>query len=133
MCEDTLDTGRNLTFTSVTELQSGAKHCSVNDGRSHFHCIKTENRRREIATVVGSVRTHSLRKQIDFLRNSAALPTWDVDLQALGYSKSCDKAEIQVHGPHSSTEDIVAELMFEFDDAFPREDDAHTLTIRVNL
>lgn len=133
MCEDTHDTGRNIIFTSVTQLASGRRHCDVNDGRKHWHYVKAENRRRETALVLGTVKTHSSQKQLDFIKGRATSPTWDVDFQALGQQESSDNAEIRVRTPHSSSEDIIADLTYEFDDALSSEQDGAKLTIRVNL
>lgn len=135
MCEDKNSPVKLLAVKSVTELMSGKKCCSVNNGSPHRHCIKAENQRREKVHIRGNVITRSNNKQLMFSNIGNAEEAWGVDLLAYGQCISIQSASIMVGRVHSKQEDIVANLEYRYDDPF-NPDRGYTrfsLTIPVTL
>jgi hypothetical protein len=82
MCEDSKNPVKLLVLTSISQLLSGTKCCSVNNGKPHVHCIKAENQRHEKIHIKGTVSTRSGSGQLSF--TLASTPQWDVDFFAYG-------------------------------------------------
>jgi hypothetical protein len=133
MCEDKAQPAKLLIVKSVTELTSGKKCCSVNNGRSHRHLIRAENQRREYVHIKGNVSTRSATKQFTFTHGLHTKDDWDVDFLAYGQQTSAQQAEIKIGAVHSPGEDIEALLEYAYDDPFGKVYQPFTLTIPVIL
>lgn len=133
MCEAKANPVKLLVLISITELTSGGKCCSVNNGRSHSHLIKAENQRREKIHIRGTVKTRSRVKQLMFNKMGTKQNEWSVDFIAYGQRQSFEEAEIHVVQIHSKAEDIEADLEYRYDDPFDQTYKRLPMTIGVKL
>jgi hypothetical protein len=134
MCEDRSQPASLLVVKSVTKLYpSGKKCCKVNNGVVHTHSIEVENQRREKTKVWGTVKTRSVSKQLFFGVGSASSPEWTVDILAYGQRVSSSSKGIIIKNVNSATEDIEADLQYEYDDPFSTGGKPFSITIPVTL
>jgi hypothetical protein len=133
MCDATVQPVKLLIIRSVTELASGNKCCSLNNGKPHVHCLKAENQRRERVHIKGKVTTRSLSKQLSFSRAGTTGSEWVVDFLAYGQRISTQQADITLTTVHSPTEDLTADLEYEYDDPFSKGYSSTSVTIPVTL
>jgi hypothetical protein len=133
MCEDKKHPAKLLIVRSLTQLASGKKCCSINNGSAHYHCVKAENQRRERVHIKGTVITRCANKQLSFAHTGHTRHDWDVDFLAYGQQISAQNATIVIGTVHSPTEDIEARLEYEYDDPFSKGYIGFSIMIPVTL
>lgn len=133
MCEDSANPVKLLILTSLSEVVTGKKCCSVNNGKPHVHRIKAENQRHEKVHVRGHVTTRSGLGQLKFAKTGNSGAQWAVDFLAYGQRITSEAADIVVHTVQKTGEDIEANLEYRFDDPWDKNYSSLTLTIPVQL
>ena len=111
-CTDTHDTNEGITFTTDACLHDEHTHCNLRDPRPHFHRLQVENQRAETAIITGI--GHAYHRQINFSHEGTAGSQWAIDIQAIGFDHSSDRAELVVISHFHPDEDLNTDFTYTY-------------------